>query len=374
MKTNILMRSLFLLALLALAGCKKDNKFREVNVTEVDTYYAPDDNRNVVLQNSSTASLYFEWEKSVAEDNSLVYYDVLFDKVGGDFSKPIYSVPADNNGISTSASITHKVLNKIGALAGYKPAEEGVLQWTILASRGVRKTQSKLSRKINVTFLSSVEAPAALYLTGEGTEGGADLSKALAVKALPGGNDFEIYTRLTAGKSYTFVDSKAKVLRSFSVDAGGATFKENANGATVQKDGIYRISLDFSAGAVTIAEINKLDFFMCTPQKRETLTYQGAGVWKSNSFVPDFINGGFGDDRYFFWMTIGGVEQKVGSALKDNQPPSTKTGQYFNLNFYPADKDQWNYSFKFPNRNIKSASVTVSFNAEIASYTHEMVF
>lgn len=368
------MRSLFLLAILALAGCKKDNKFREVNVTEVATYYAPDDNRNVLLQNSSTASLYFEWEKSIAEDNGLVYYDVLFDKVGGDFSKPIYAVPADNNGISTSASITHKVLNRIGALAGYKPAEEGVLQWTVVASRGLRKTQSKLSRKINVTFLSGVEAPVALYLTGEGTEGGADLSKALSVKAMPGGSEFVIYARLTAGKSYTFVDSKTKVSRTFSVDAGGATFKENATGATVQKDGIYRISLDFSASTVTIAEITKLDFFMCTPQKRETLTYQGAGVWKSNSFVPDFTNGGFGDDRYFFWMTIAGVEQKVGSANKDNQPPSTKTGPYFNLNFYPADKNQWDYSFKFPNRNIKSATVTVSFSGEAENYTHEIVF
>jgi hypothetical protein len=374
MNTNLYFRSLFLFALLAFAGCKKDDKFREVNVTEVATYYAPDDNRNVILQNSSTASLYFEWEKSVAEDNGLVYYDVLFDKTGGDFSKPIYSVPADNNGIATSASITHKVLNRIGALAGFKPSEEGVLQWTVVASRGLRKTQSAQSRKINVTFLSGVEAPAALYLTGEGTEGGADLSKALTVKAMPGGNEFQVYTRLSAGKSFTFVDSKTKVSRTFSIDAGGATFKENANGSTVQKDGIYRINLDFTAATVTLQEITKLDFFMSTPQKRESLTYQGAGIWKSNSFVPDFTNGGFSDDRYFFWMTIGGVEQKVGSANKDNQPPSTKTGPYFNLNFYPADKNQWDYSFKFPNRNIKNATVTVNFSGDAENYTHEIVF
>lgn len=360
------------MALLAFTGCKKDKEFRQVNVTEVTTLYAPDDGRNIVLQNSSTASLYFEWEKSVAEDNGLVYYDVLFDKESGDFSNPLYVIPADNNGISTSASITHKVLNRIGGLAGYKASQDGVLKWTVVASRGLSKTPSKQFRKINLTLLSGVEPPAALYLTGEGTEGGADLSKALPVRALTGGNEFEVYTRLTAGKSYSFVDARTKVSRTFSVDAGGTTFKENANGATVQKDGIYRIHLDFNASSVAISEITKLDFFMCTPQKRETLTYQGAGIWKSNTFVPDFTTN-FGDDRYFFWMTIGGTEQKVGSANKDNQAPSAKTGPYFNLNFYPADKNQWDYSFKFPNRNVKSCSIVVSFSGE-GDNTHEIVY
>lgn len=373
MKTTILMKSFLLIALTVFFGCKKDNDFREVNVTEVTTFYAPDDNRNTVLQNSATASLFFEWEKSVAEDNGLVYYDVLFDKVGGDFSKPIYVVPADNNGISTSASITHKVLNRIGALAGYKASQEGELQWTVLASRGIRKTMSAQKRKINITLLSGVEPPQALYLTGEGTEGGADLAKALTVKALPGGNEFEVFTRLSAGKSFTFVDSKTKVSRTFSLDAGGTTFKENATGSTVQKDGIYRVRLDFNTSTVSIAEITKFEFFMSTPQKREMLTYQGGGVWKSNTFVPDFTTN-FGDDRYFFWMTIGGTEQKVGSSNKDNQPPSTKTGNYFNLNFYPTDKNQWDYSFKFPNRNIKSASVTVTFSGDAANYSHEVIF
>jgi hypothetical protein len=373
MKRNILTASFYLMVVLAFSGCKKDKEFKEVKVTEVTTLYAPDDGRNIVLQNSSTASLYFEWEKSVAEDNGLVYYDVLFAKEGGDFSAPVFVVSADNNGISTSASITHKVLNKIGRLAGYKASEEGILKWTVVASRGLSKVMSNQVHKINITLLSGVESPGSLYLTGEGTEGGTDLSKALTVKALQGGNEFEIYTKLTAGKSYTFVDSRTKVSRTFSVDKGGTTFKENADGATVAKDGIYRIHLDFNASSVVISEITKLDFYMCTPQKRETLTYQGAGIWKSGNFVPDFTTN-FGDDRYFFWMTINGTEQKVGSANKDNQPPSVRTGPYFNLNFYPQDKNQWDYSFKFPNRNIKSCSVIVSFSGDNESNTHEIVY
>lgn len=359
---------------MAVVSCKKDKEFKEVNVTEVTTLYSPDEARNVVLQPSATASLYFEWEKATAQDNGLVYYDVLFDKEDGDFSKPLYVVTADNNGISSGASITHKVLNRIGGLAGIASSAEGVLKWTIVSSRGLTKVMSKQSRTINITRLSGIEAPASLYLTGEGTEAGADLSQALQVKALKNDGEFEIFTKLVAGKKYSFVDSKSNVSRTFSVDDGGTTFKENENGSMIAEDGIYKINLDFNTTTITLQPITKLDFFMCTPQKRTTLEYQGKGVWKVDDMVPDFTSGGWGDDRYFFWMTIGGKEQKIGGNLKDNQPPSVTTGAYFNLFFYPSDESQWDYSFKFPNRTTPKCSVVVSLSADITDYTHEIVY
>lgn len=366
MKKYILSTACYLIALLAFTGCKKDKDFKEVIVTEVTTLYSPDDGRNLVLQPTG-ATVYFEWEKSIAQDNGVVYYDVLFDKENGDFSKPIYVVTADNKGISTGASITHKVLNKIGGLAGIASAEEGVLKWTVVASRGLTKTMSKQSRKINITRLSGIDPPVSLYLTGEGTEAGTDLSKALTVKALEGGYEFEIYTKLQAGKTYKFVDSKTSVSRTFSVDAGGATFKENENGATVAKDGVYKINLDFTAGSITFQEITKLDFFMCSPQQRVTLAYQGKGKWKANEVKPVYN----GDDRYFFWITIGGAEQKIGSANKDNQAPADlKPSPFYYLVFNATDKNQWDYSFKFPNKTDVSFNITVDLSSELTNYTH----
>lgn len=373
MKKNILSIAFSLMMLLAFTGCDKDDEFKEVAVTEVTTLYAPNDARNVVLQSSTTASLYFEWEKATAQDNGLVYYDVVFDKPDGDFSKPIYVVPADNNGISTGASITHKVLNRIGGLAGIATSAEGVLKWTVMSSRGLTKVMSKQSRTISITRLSGIEAPAALYLTGEGTEGGTTLANALSVKGLEGGTEFEIYTKLLAGKKYFFVDSKTNVSRTFSVDAGNTTFKENDNGATVSKDGVYQIKLDFNTSSISIQEVTKLDFFMCTPQKRSTLTYQGKGVWRVNDVVPDFTTN-WGDDRYFFWITIGGSEQKLGSKNKDNQPPSTTTGTYFTAMLYPTDKNQWDYSFKFPNRSVPKCSIVFHLSADSENYYHEVLY
>jgi hypothetical protein len=373
MKKNIVSIAFCILLLVAFAACTKDNKFKDVKVTTVNTLYAPDDGRNVILQAAGSATLYFEWEKAVAEDNGVVYYDVLFDKPDGDFSNPVFVVPADNNGTSTGSSITHKVLNKIGKLAGIAAAKEGKLKWTIATSRGLTRVVSENVRTINITRTSGTEAPDALFLTGEGTEGGSSLAQALTVKALPGGNEFEIYTKLLAGKKYVFVDSKTNVSRSFSVNTNGTTFNESTNGATVAKDGVYKIALDFSTASITLQEITKLEFFMCTPQKRETLTYQGKGVWRVNDIVPDFTTN-WSDDRYFFWMTMGGAEQKIGSTNKDNQPPATTTGSYFNLVFYPTDKSQWDYSFKFPNRSVKKCSIVVSFSSEAANYTHEIIY
>ncbi|PST82519.1 hypothetical protein C7T94_07530 [Pedobacter yulinensis] len=373
MKTNISSIFLPLLLLIGLGGCKKNDSFKEVQVTEVKTLYAPDDARNVVLQSGATSSLYFEWEKATAEDNGLVYYDVVFDKENGDFSKPLYVAPADNNGTSTGATITHKVLNRIGGLAGIPAAERGTLKWTVISSRGMTKVSSPQARKISITRLAGIEAPTSLYLTGEGTEGGATLASALTVKGLAGGNEFEIYTKLLAGKKYVFVDSKTNVSRSFTLGADGRAFRENADGATVAKDGIYKVTLDFATSSASIQEVTKLDFFMCTPQKRETLAYQGRGVWRVNNIVPDFTTN-WGDDRYFFWMNIGGTEQKLGSANKDNQPPTATTGTYFNLNFYPTDRNQWDYSFKFPNRNVPRCSIVVDLNSANPAYTHQIIY
>ncbi len=373
MKTNKLSIAFLILLFAAFTGCKKDDdNFKEVKVTEVTTLYSPDDERNVFLQPTGSPTLYFEWEKAVAEDNGVVYYDVLFAKPDGDFSNPIFTVVADNNGTSTGASIPHKLLNKIARLAGIASGKDGKLKWTVASSRGLTRTVSEKVRTIHITRTNGIDAPDALFLTGEGTEGGANLAQALTVKALPDGNEFEIYTRLVAGKKYSFVDSRTNVMRTFSV-SNGATLVENADGATVAKDGIYKVFVDFTNAAVTFSEVTKLDFWMCTPQKRETLTYQGKGVWRVNNIVPDFVNGGFPDDRYFFWITIGGSEQKLGSINKDNQPPGTTTGSYF-FTYFNTNTDRWDYSFKFPNRSVSKCSIEVSFSADAADYTHEIIY
>ena len=62
-----------------LAACSSDGEVRDLQVTAVQSIYEPADAKSVVLQSSSSASLYFEWEPSLAEDGGAVLYEVVCD-------------------------------------------------------------------------------------------------------------------------------------------------------------------------------------------------------------------------------------------------------------------------------------------------------
>ncbi|WP_294080708.1 SusE domain-containing protein, partial [Proteiniphilum sp. UBA5384] len=117
-----LLASLFIT--LMLSGCL-DNKELNLNVSAVNKLIEPYDQLSVPLQSSASASVYFEWETATAEDGELVLYEIVFDREGGDFSNPIYRLPSENKGLSPYASVTHKQLNKIAALAGIDASATG---------------------------------------------------------------------------------------------------------------------------------------------------------------------------------------------------------------------------------------------------------
>jgi hypothetical protein len=165
---------------------------------------------------------------------------------------------SDNNGTYNYATVTHKTLNKIGALAGLNSSETGNIIWTVFSSKGVNEVKAEEVRTMTITRLAGfAEVPTDVYVTGEGSEGGADLSKAIKFKAVANG-EFEIYTKLTAGKKYHFADGTNAAAKTYFAD--GEVLKENGE-STVAKTGVYRINLDFTTGAVVYTEISKMEIF-----------------------------------------------------------------------------------------------------------------
>ena len=154
MKKTYIKIVLLVLAVFSLASCKKDDTLKNLNVTSVQTLYEPVNNKSVVLQPSATASVYFEWQSALAEDGALTLYQVAFDKVGGDFSQPLYVATADNNGANTHATLTHKQINKIAALAGIASSATGKLIWTVISSKGVNPKVGAVSNTLEVTRLA----------------------------------------------------------------------------------------------------------------------------------------------------------------------------------------------------------------------------
>ena len=355
-----------------LAACSSDGEVRDLQVTAVQSIYEQADAKSVVLQSSSSASLYFEWEPSLAEDGGAVLYEVVFDKTDGDFSDPLAIIASDNNGAMNHATISHKTLNQIAASAGVESAETGTLKWTVYASKGIFPVKAQEDRTLTITRLAGfAEVPAQLYITGEATEVGGELSKAMQMKKVADG-EFEIYMQLTAGQSFQFVSSNAGTPTTYSLQGeklveGGTT--------TVSETGIYRYYVDFNAGSFTSKQVTKVSLFLNWSQREIELAYQGLGVWAVSDYTIEGLSGGDNDDdRYKFRMqsTAGETEWR---AINNDSKPTGNESYYYMVE--KSNVEQWtnNEIWKNPATDGwsgKTYDVTFSLNPS-GEYTHNLV-
>ena len=83
-----------------------------------------------------------------------------------------------------------------------------IQQGNFLDQAAVEQVKAGMTRNIDITRALGVDNPPAnVYITGTATEGGSDLSKALAFKQTASGK-YEIYTSLAAG-AYHFVSANS---------------------------------------------------------------------------------------------------------------------------------------------------------------------
>jgi hypothetical protein len=369
--------TLLVLIMTVLTGCKDDEgSFNDVSVTPVNQFYEPANNRHVVLQ--SAGSMYFEWEKSIAGDNSIVYYDVLFDKADGDFSAPVYTLSSDNKGISNGATVPHKTLNKIAMLAGIELAEDGVLKWTVRASRGLNFSVAEENRTISLVRINSVDdlEGGTLNIAGEGaSEAGQQLKPTGAI------GEYEIYTKLEAGKGYHFTTTSGGTERTFVINSDNVSFKETLEtpaGATVSESGVYRIHLDFGAAAATVQKVSKVEIVVSWTQRRNELSYASNGVWELIGYNVQLAEAPWGfDERYKIVFTVDGAEQHWGQKGPhfDDRPSINRPGY---RDMAPTEGGQWGGSqFKFPSEladgtNLTRFTVDLSVSMTVdKNYTHD---
>ena len=365
----------FITALLVFTACKKNDGVN-TTVTPVATLFSPDDNKVVDL--SVTASVVFEWDEALAADGGLVLYSIAFDKKGGDFSKPVYTLPSDGNGLYTKATMTKEVLNTVAKLAGVQPLGTGEFIWTVYSSKGINKVKSGMTRNVSITRALGVDnPPVAVYITGSATEGGTDLSKALAFKQTASGK-YEIYTSLAAG-TYHFVSAKTGTPDVFYTDVDGKTIRQGTGETTVTSPMQVRIRLDFNVVTVVNTQIKELAlWFAPVNGTLFNLDYSAAGVWKAASKPISFHQESWGrDERYKFRMQVNdGTSDSYewwGSKNSDNNRPDASTSPTF-WDLYPVDDSQYNYCFKFATAvDGANCDVNMYFTADKANYTHEVI-
>ncbi|GET24007.1 SusE domain-containing protein [Prolixibacter sp. NT017] len=376
MKTLLIKLTILSSLVIAILGCTNDEELKDTRVTAVKMLYEPADAKSVVLQSSASASLYFEWEPAKAEDSGMVLYEVAFDKEGGDFSAPVYRMASDNNGAYNHATITHKLLNKIAGMAGIESSATGKIIWTVFSSKGINDLQAEESRTLEITRLAGfADIPVDVYVTGDASEGGTDLSKATMMKSVANG-EFDVYTKLEAGKSYHFTDAKVGTPRQFYVENG--LLKEGDKNSTVEKTGVYRIHLDFNLGSTVYTEITDFQLFFCpTNSFLFSMDYVGDGTFKATNQPITFKQESWGrDERYKFKMTTltstgDTVDEWWGTPNTDSRPTASSPASYYYL--YPVNDSQWDGKFKFASEmDMALVDVTAYFRAE-EPYTHSVV-
>jgi len=380
MNTKIIRLTFMVALVLLFMGCKEDEEVKNLQVTQVENFYEPGNGKSVELQSSESAMLYFEWEPARAEDSGMVLYEIAFDKTGGDFSKPVFIMPSNNNGGSNYINVTHKQLNKIAAMMGIESAQQGTFKWTVFSSKGIKPVKAKQERTLTVTRLAGfAEMPEKVYLTGAATEGGEDLSKAIIFKEINEG-EFEIFSRLIAGQTFKFVDGTAGTPRSFYNT--GELLKEDGT-CTISTTGVYQIKLDFTTGVCTFREITRVSLFVNSPQEYIDLPYKGLGVWEALNVTPTRSST---DDRYKFRMSsiVNGAEKET--EWRTVLPNDSRPGNNPNPNFYwMRERDNveqwtnneiWKINWPSPgNLNWDANALDISFILKSdGPYTHTLVF
>lgn len=360
-----------LLVLAVITGCKKDETLKHTQVSAVNTLFAPANDASIKLVPKGGATQ-FEWEQARAEDNGVVQYEVVFDEIDGDFSKPLYSYPSEGNGQFNRLTLTHVEMNKIASSAGIQALAKGKIKWTVRSSKGVNVKEAAESRVLEIERPAGLsEIPAELYLTGAASEGGNDLSKAMRFKRTAEGV-FEIYTSLNNG-TYHFTDGNTGTPKTYSVANATLT----ANGETEFTGGpkVMRIELDFNSATAIYTQIESLGLFLSGDNRVIfTLPYISNGAFKAVDQPVVFKQEGWGrDERYKLQMKVkkeDGSSETLwfGSTNKDNQAATASTpASYFNV--VPVDNSQYDFSFKFiKEADNKKVDVEVLFRPEI--YTH----
>lgn len=350
MKSFIINITYFIFLSLILTACADTMGEPDNRITDVKTLVEPTDGKAIVLDPLPAASVYFEWDYVGVTDGGTATYQIAFDEVNGDFSKPVYVLSSDDNGFSNNATITHKQLNKIAGMAGIMPSESGTIKWTVFSSKGTNFMKGAVENTITITRLAGFEeVPIDVFITGEGSEGGTDISKAQKMKAVAGG-EFEVYTKLKANSSFHFVDALTGTSRNFYISDG--LVKENGT-ATVATEGVYKITLDFNTGASTYSLIEGIGFYF-SPDGALLfeLPYIGNGIFQARNTVT-FKQEGWGrDERYKFRMF---VKEDGGSAelqelewgtlnQTDSRPTATSPESYYYMQL--VTPTQWDNKWK----------------------------
>ncbi len=324
------MKRIFYIAIVLLAAaCAPAGSDINMTIVPGSGLYLPETGAYCDLSLGRPVS--FRWGPAMAEDNGYVSYEVLFDKVGGDFSAPVGRVPGQINGSRNYVSIPAKTLSKIARNAGVGIYSEGTLQWTVRASKGIGGVVYPGARTVLVRTMNSMDPlPASVSVSGTATEGETALapSRGIDKSGAPEGV-WELFGRIKGGSDFTLKDN---LDRYYTLIADGTMTSSTAPVVSRISGGndIRWLQVDFSTMTWSVKNVKKVEYYAAAwigtmLTDREEMTYQGKGVWTLLNYPNTISDNEAEDSRHRFDMTLSddtviylGTEASLGTAYTDN--------------------------------------------------------
>ena len=349
MKAKLILLSLSAL----LAACAPEGREIDYAIQPGNELFLPEEGGFSDL--SKGKAVQFEWAPSVARDNGYVSYEVLFDKIGGDFSNPVGRVAGQFGGSRNFVSIPAKTLSKIARKAGVGIYSEGSLKWTVHASKGLYGETYSKSRTISVRTMNAMDPlPEAVSLFGAATE---DQDKGIPMVVSRGidkqeaeAGQFECFTRISNGLFQVKDDSG----RFYQLKSNGSmTYSESSVDSQLSA-GIWWLKLDFDGMVWSAKAVETIEYYAASWSEnrmstdRKEMSYEGKGVWKLLNYPNTISLNEAGDTRHRFdahfsdgTVVYMGTEASLGTAY---------TKDYLTVSFYTDEtigSKDWDKTWNF---------------------------
>lgn len=337
-KIKILLSAFLVLAFIF--SCEEDNldPIGEWDLSEPSLLST---NETLVLNEDQPNETYeFTWDPAISTARYQVRYTLLL-STSGNLEEPLLSKASDNGGRDTNGSFTAGEIDLALSYAGYEAGTDVDLEVVVLANSIDKQTTD--SAEIIVKRFESEYLPEQLFLSGEATEAGSDLSNSLALRSLndPDNNAtdiFEIYTHLEAGATFKIYSKNSLPAHIYGGNDGDLI--KNGDPISVNETGVYRLTVDLAEGTYSLLKIDHLsvvgDVIAAGWGGDEPLEYIGNGIWEAE--LP-LSSGGFlfrlnGDWGYLFKRIVGTqdelyMESQAGEAgIEIEDIPLDAPGDY----------------------------------------------
>lgn len=387
------------------AACGEDKYALDTTIVELGSLTGPTSGTLVNIDVENGANTTLTWSPAKSADGGLVLYTVLFDKAGGDFSKPVYTLASDNKGGLNRLTISPVFQNIIAASAGIEQLTTGKVVWTVQASSAFHVGRFTETSELMLTRPEGLAIfPKHMYLYGSATEA-AELSGGVVFKELanelptdgfvPG--VFESITGLKTGEYYiTDSNNPDSTVNYYYINDSGKIRAGNTPTPFSLPDGAYRVRMNLSTATVSFEAMDNMELYIfASGVTKAHLHYIGNHTFEATDGLFKFLTPGdpeapgwlgWEEERYRFKFTLDGVDSYIGSYHNENMNGSLVTGYtayslrpngeepagFWDVFFHGEDVPFWQGAWKFADRyNNQPFTVRIIFDPTAPHYYHE---